>query len=242
MRRYLSVLALAARSTIYRVFGLLLLTFAAEAALFYRALQSAATGGLDTPEALIDGSGIPLVCGASFLLLCALLSLTGYERAGCKTRYTIRRLSVREETVVLLWACYNTACFILFWAVQVLAALVLCRWYLAAVDPAYWNGQTVFLAFYRSGFLHSLLPLAEKTRFVRNGALAAALGLASACFAMKQRRGKLGTAVAVLAVVTLVKFPREMGSFSSDITLILVALSVAAWCLCDLFRRDWDEA
>lgn len=241
MRQYLSVLALAARSTVYRVSGLLLLTFGAEAALFYRALQSASDGGLNTPEALIDGSGIPLVCGVSFLLLSALLSMTGYERAGVRTRYTIRRLSVREETVVLLWACYNTACFLLFWAFQVLAALVLCRWYLAAVDPAYWNGQTVFLAFYRSDFLHSLLPLEEKSRFVRNLALAPALGLAAACFAMKQRRGKLGISAGVLAAFTLMEFPRKMGSFSSDMVGMLIALGAAAWCVFDIFRRDWDE-
>ena len=59
------------------------------------------------------------------------------------------------------------AALVIFWAAQVLFVLLLCRVYLAKADPACVNAQTVFLAFYRQKFLHSLLPLAETSRWVR---------------------------------------------------------------------------
>jgi hypothetical protein len=75
-------------------------------------------------EQMIAQSGIPLVCGICFLLICAILSLTGCEFSGSRLRYTLKRLSVREETTVLWWAVYNTFCFFVFWAVQLLIVLI----------------------------------------------------------------------------------------------------------------------
>ncbi|NCC68492.1 MAG: hypothetical protein EOM14_09945, partial [Clostridia bacterium] len=111
MKQHLSVLMLAARSTIYNVIGILALLAAAESALFYLVLKKAQSGEGCCLEEAVTKSGIPLVCAGCFLLLCAALSLNGVEFSGSRFRYTIRRLSVSEETTAILWAVYYMACF-----------------------------------------------------------------------------------------------------------------------------------
>ncbi|MEA4891404.1 MAG: hypothetical protein VB085_02415 [Peptococcaceae bacterium] len=242
MKRYFSVLMIAARSTIYKITGLLLLMGAAEAALFYRLLQKSAAEGPAPLESLITRSRLSLICGLAFFLLCVILSLVGYEFSGSKTRYTIQRLSLPEEAAVLLWAFYNMLCFLIFWAAQLLVVLLLCRLYISVMEPTYWNRQTIFLAFYRSGFLHSLLPLEETSRWLRNGALILGLGLAGACFPLKQRRGQKGLAMAVLAALTFITFPQEMGSFGSDAIIMLIALGTAAYSFYGIWWGPRDES
>ncbi len=227
MKRYFSVLMLAAGSTIYKISGLLLLMAALETASFYRLLQIGPVDQFYALESLIDRSGIPLICGFAFLGLCLILSLTGYESGRSKISYTLQRLSLREETIALLWSGYYLVCFLIFWAVQLLIVLCLSRLYIAVVDPAYLNEQTVFLAFFRNDFLRSLLPLEETSRLLRNGALLLSLSLGAACFPLKQRRGKRDIAMSFLAVFTFWSFPQEMGRFGSDAWIFLLALALA---------------
>lgn len=226
MRGYLSLLMLAARSTIYKISGLLLLMGALETALFYRLLQKSSVHP-DGLEGLIDLSGIPIVCGVAFLGLCLILSLNGYEAGGSKIKYTLQRLSLSEEAVALLWSAYYLACFLIFWAAQLFIILCLGRLYVSAVDPAYISEQTIFLAFYRNSFLHSLLPLEETSRLLRNGALLLGLSLGAASLPLKQRRGKRDIVMSFLAVFTFWIFPQEMGRFGSDAWIWLLALSLA---------------
>ena len=88
--------------------------------------------------------------------------------------YTLRRLRVSERCV-FLWSCVcNTLCFAVLWCVQIMAA----------VGAAFWNAnsarysagpQGVFVDFYRSGFLHGLLPLADGYVWARNALFVLAL-------------------------------------------------------------------
>lgn len=242
MKQHLSVLMIAARSTIYKLLGLLLVMAAAESALFYLVLKRTLAGELIGLEQMVNQSWMPLVSGVCFLLLCVMLSLTGCEFSGSKLRYTIKRLSVREETTVLWWAVYNTICFLIFWAVQLLIALLLCRLYAAKIDPMYVSDQTIFLAFYRDKFLHSLLPLEETSRFICNAILICGLGASAACFSFRQRHGQKGIAIIALAAVTLGFFPRAMGSFGNDMVIAIIALAVAVGAMVGMRKeRDNEE-
>lgn len=241
MKQHLSVLMLAARSTVYKLLGLLLVMAAVEGALFYLVLNRLLHGELISLEQVVNQSRMPLVCGVCFLLLCVMLSLTGCEYSGSKLQYTIKRLSVREETTVLWWAVYNTVCFLAFWAVQLLIAVLLCRLYVAKVDPVSVSGQTIFLAFYRDKFLHSLLPLEEISRYIRNALLICGLGASAACFSFRQRHGQKGIAIVALAAVTLGYFSRPMGSFGSDLVMAIMAVAVAAVAIAGIWGERVDE-
>lgn len=237
MRQHLSVLMLAARSTIHKILGLFVFTAAAQGALFYFALQKALAGEAIGLEQLFGESRIAIVCAISFLLLCALLSFTGCELGGSKLRYTLQRLSISEKSVVLWWAVYNAICFFLFWVLQLVIVLLLSRLYVARMDAAYVSGQTIWLAFYRNNWLHSLLPLAETSRYVRNVIFIVGLGSSAAYFSYSQRRGEKGFALVALAMLAVVYFPGAMGNLQGDLLLSLIAFSVTIWVV----TRIWKE-
>ena len=189
MRRHLSVLALWARGTLGWVLGVLAAMAAAETALFWRVL--AGSKG-ETPagiDGLLAASGVYWACAIAFVMVMALLVFSGCEFQGSRLSYTLRRLSIREEAAVLWQAGYHLICLLLFWAVQTAVLLGLCLWYTRAADPAYVSGQTVFLAFYRIGLLHGLLPLEDWGLYLRNIVFLLALAVDGACAGLRQRRG-----------------------------------------------------
>lgn len=237
MKQHLSILMLAARSTICKILLVFLAMAAAEGTLFYVTLRKALTGEGIGLEQMIVQSRIPLVCGLSFLLLCAILSLSWCEFSGSKLRYTLKRLSVAEVTTVFWWAVYNTICFFVFWAFQLLIVLLLLRLYIATINPIYISEQTAFLAFYRHNFLHSLLPLEEISRYISNALLLLSLGISAACFSFRQRRHQKGIAIIALAALTVGFFPREMGSFINDLMIAIIALSVAAGAVAGVWKE-----
>lgn len=241
MKRYYSVLAIGARSSIYKIIGILLAMVALQAGLFYLlAAQTPAKAPL-SPEGMILQSHIPWVSAAAFAAVCGVLCLAGSEVSHSRVRYTIRRLSVRERETVLLWAGYNTMCFLLFWAVQALILLLLCKWYLGGLDPAYHSRQSLFLACYRSAFLHSLIPMEEVSRLVRNLLLAAALGLLTARFSFLQRRDKKSIGIFVLAAITILFFSQPMGSGTEDFFMGFLAASAIVFGISSIWEDGPDE-
>ena len=101
--------------------------------------------------------------------------------------YTLRRLRVSERCV-FLWGCVcNALCYAVLWCVQIMAS----------VGAAFWNAssarysagpQGVFVDFYRSGFLHGLLPLADGYVWTRNALFVLALGCVTAYMQLGMRR------------------------------------------------------
>ncbi|QOX64303.1 hypothetical protein FRZ06_13595 [Anoxybacterium hadale] len=238
MNRYVSVFLLALRSTVYKIAGVLLLMAGAEGVLFWMQLQRTGGNKIVLLEEIIQSSGIPLVSGGAFLLVCVILSLVGCELSGSRVRYTIQRLSVREEAVVILWGVNSMLALYIFWAVQLGIVLLLSKLYIDIMEPVYFNSQTLFLAFHSSGFLHSLLPLEETSRLLRNVALIFSLGITASCFAQKQRRGQRGVAVVLLAALTIIFFSSDLGLLGSDITISVIALATAAFSLYSIFRVE----
>lgn len=169
MKRHLSIWMLMARSTICKVLGLLLALAAADGVLFALTLrQDTSILGL---EQVLAESHLSIVFGVCMVLLMAVLCLNGCEFSA-KQGYTLRRLRVSQREIFPWQAAHNAVCCFWLLAVQTLIVLALCRVY-AAQDPDMVNSQTVFLAFYRVPFLHSLLPLADGWRYVRNAVLCA---------------------------------------------------------------------
>lgn len=222
MRRHLSVLALWARGTLGWVLAVLAAAAAAEAALFGRVLM-----GMEEPGSIDDllaASGVYWVCAIGFLLVMALLICGGCEFQGSRLCYTLRRLSIREEATVLWQAGYNVVCLLLFWAVQAAVMLGLCLWYAGTVDPACVSGQTVFLAFYRIGLLHGLLPLEDTFLYIRNILFLAALGLGAASFPYFRRRGSRGGVVFPVTAWVISTFAETSISLSGYLVISVVAI------------------
>lgn len=238
MRNHLSVFMLMARSTICRVLGLLAVMAAAETGLFWFILRRGVTGDGFSLELLIGQSHIALVFGAVFLLITALLTSTGYESSGKQT-YTLMRLSVSSRWVFFWQSVYNVVCYLLLWAAQVLTVMLICRLYVSHAPKEYVTGQTVFLAFYRNDFLHSLLPFEEAVCWARNAAAAAALGI---CAAHDPRAGAgISKKLILLAAVTVFLFVREIGDAYNCAAMIIVSLAAAAHAVYRVFEQEAEH-
>jgi hypothetical protein len=235
MKKHLSVLMLFARSTIWKLFALLLLTAGAEVLLFCSLLPGAAS-----PEAAAGGKGMALVFAAAFVLLSAMLCLTGCDFGG-KLGDTLGRLRISERAVYFWQSAYNLCCYFILWGFQTALSFGLCEWYMAKADPAAVSGQSVFLAFYADGFLHSLLPLDEASRWVRNGCMLLSLGFSSAAAPLMQRRGKLAFSMLASAATALFVFTNPLGNPEKDFLVAGVCTAWLAWALAGALRKQPEE-
>ena len=219
MKKHSSVFMLMARSTIYRVLGLLILMAVAEGGLFWLRLQQGAIDGNFSLEAIISESRLSWACAAFFLFVNVILSWGSYTISDA---YTAARLSVSGKAVYL-WQCiYNSLCYLLFWMVQILIGIGLCRVYEAMAPAEFVSNQTVFLAFYRSNFLHSFLPFEDTWVWVRNILLVVALGICSSRIPGKNR--KIGIGSCFLIAATGVFFVQGIGE---AVALIIAAIVCA---------------
>lgn len=246
-RQHASILMLLARSSIYRILGILAGTTIVEFLLFRRKLQAAVMAfqlGLGNQEwsleEIVDYSWITWSTVVGFVLVTVVLCLVGCER-GSKQGYTLRRLAVSERGIFFWQAGYNVCIYLIFWSVQAVLLWCLCLLYMKQADPTLTSNQTVFLAFYRNAFLHGMLPLDDAIGWVRNGIMILGLGIAAATFPFRQRRGKFGSEIVALVLLTILWFGRMPGDFVYEIIQIIMSLSVAAECIWHVFAVEEDE-
>ena len=235
MRQHVSVLMLFVRSTLYKLLLIVFVMAAAESVLFALALRSAeGYFGLDT---ILRASRPQSVCAVCFLLLCALMCLTGCE-FGSKQGYTLARLRISHKMIFFWQIVNNAGLLLLFWAAQVGIVLAFCGVYTAQ----YPQPQAAVLVFYANGFLHSLLPLAETGRLICNMILLASLAVTSACFPVRMRRGEKPMAFFAVMLLCVPLFIRETGSVGADVTLSIIAIGLSAFAAYGAGKEVYDEA
>ena len=233
MKKHLSVLYLVARGSVYKLPLLFLLLAVIDAGLLYwTAVRTAAFDtvlswdGSDIPllgtgfESLISESFMWAAFVAAAVALSVLLARVGCDSGG-RQAYTLGRLQISERAVWGWQTLYNALCFWLLVAVQ---ALVLygCASYWAMRTMPLTGNQSVFLAFYRSDFLHSVMPLAEGMQWVKHALYAAAFGAATALYPYRQRRGgKPGRELSAVVCFVTLTFRGETGWSVGDV----------AWCI-----------
>ena len=230
MRQQLSILMLAARATFWKILGVLALMGVVEGVLFHLGLPRSVS-----LESAFGNGFTPLIFRCSFIAIFILLISCNKD---ANTRYTIRRLAVSERTFTFWNALYGVLVFLILWGAQLGFALLLCKYYLLAADPASIHQQTVFLAFYRSDFLHSLLPLAEVSRWARQFAFVLTLGVCSACAPCLIRRNCKPFAALLPYILFISLSDRPVGDVALDAILTLGLLAIAVyvlWCC-------WEEA
>ena len=189
--RELSLWALLARGSIYKILTILVIMVSVEGALFYHTLYSW-LGEVENTDAgfewfydsiqfrferIFSYSGIPVVFLAAFWLMGFVLVRSQSETHGSRSGYTLGRLRVSGHHLFWVSTAYNFLCFVLLFAVQILAALWMCRMYREAMPAELISPQFEFLTFYQISFLHGLFPLAEIGKWVKNLLMLLALSL-----------------------------------------------------------------
>ncbi len=250
MKKYLSVFAMLARGSFLRVLVLLCLMAAGQCGRFLHRLQNELTlygsrvqqfaedaEEVTRLEQFFDFTTVSGTFGAAFLLVCIVLCLPGCGY-GSVCGYTVRRLRISERAVFVLQALYNAMVFVILWAAEVLICLLLCHAYVTSAAPSLVSHQTVGLAFYRNNFLHSLLPMADITVWIRNIIMLAVLSLAAASFPYKQRRGKFAADIVSYALLTVIFFTRTVGDGFNTFVTVFFGLCIAAEVIWRVFANE----
>jgi len=238
MKKYLSVFGLFAQSSIYKILGIILLMILAETGLFaYAYIPTMSSEGIGRFEHYIDTSHINLCLAAAFILITVILCLPGTEFSS-KVGYTLRRLSVSEKAVFFCQAIFNTISYLILWAVQVGILYAFSLWYTMKTPIEFVNNQSIFLAFYRSEFLHTILPLSEVMLWIRNILLFISLGFASAEFPYIQRRRKHSPFIVPLSIFMLLFFVTGIGGVENIVSSIFLFVIVVCKSLYDIYHKE----
>ncbi len=217
----LSLWALLTKGSFYKVLAVALFMALAETALFHR------TPGAPF-EMKIEESRIHFVflaaLGAAFFLLIRMNRVLDNEG-----RYTVMRLKVTQAKLFATRTAYDVLCLLMLFGVQ--AGLVL--WFAESyrrMPGALVGPQMEFLAFYRNGFLHGLLPMADWGKWVRNALMLLALGMEEAGGVGKRYRT---TQVGVF-ILSAAWFASPVGLAWQEMVCDLVYVVVIAADLWDL--------
>lgn len=246
--REISLWALLAGGSIYKILTVLVILAVGQCALFYGSLtwqaeqNRLAEADFETLFSLSGGNGFYL-CAYEFLFLAA-FALIMFTLIRCETvnsgsifYYTLRRLRVSQRHLFFVETVYNFLCFVLLFAVQICVILWMYRLYMNRIpgDPV--SHQIAFLAFYRVPFLHNLLPLAETGKWVRNLLMLLAVSMDAATEKAGQRKRGFQTWYCLVLVctwwmVTDVGFHFTdvfMGTIFSIIILVSVMKILGFW-------------
>ncbi len=232
--RVFSVLALAARQRVYKLLALILLLAAAQGVLFGRLFGS--FNGAMALESAVSESRMSFALLAVFLLLYFLLCRDGSERGGSHPGYTLARLGTGEFGATLCAAAVNAACFLILWASAAGIALALAALSLRWMPDGARNAQTVFLAFYRSPYLHSLLPMADWTRALRVAALCLCCGLGAASFSFWRRRRRAPALAVICLAAAPLCFSGEMAASGADAAIVLIGCFAAGSSIFQMYH------
>ena len=166
MKKHLSVFGFFARSSFFKVLLILLAMCAVEFTFFHFGLKDALEAyevvgsGMPSLERMFMRAATNVYFRVALALITVVICLPGCEFKS-KTSYTMRRLSISERATFFHQAAYNALVYLMLFGVQLVAVFGLSQYYLSVVPEECISNQSMFLAFYRNDFLHSLLPLED---------------------------------------------------------------------------------
>lgn len=248
----LSLFALYARSSFYKILMVLAGLVLAEGISFYAVCRGLGQRGETLyPEAVPDRCLLKFFFLAAMAAVHFILAVTEDDRGGCKSSYTLRRLKISQKQQFAVRAAYNFLCLATVSAVQILAAFTICRLYEAKLPLGLVSPQYLFLVFYRNDFLHRILPMADAGGWMCNFLLLLALAMNAAGGRRGWARNGTGGAKnamwgsAGIYFILTQWFVYETGSFVA-VLLVLFSVGIIAAALLRLFGvtggGDGEEA
>lgn len=220
MKRYLSVFEMITRTTIYKVLAILILMVIGEVISLYIAWNQPLAQVQPNLEEWIDQSHMLAFFTTAYFLIAKVLS-SSIANHGSMESYTLQRLRIPEIRVHILQCVYNVLCYVLLWALQLGVMLGASKVYMTYKTNVVLSNQTVFLAFYRNEFMHSILPLEDVFGWFLLLFFIVGTGVLAAAFSRGQRRGKAVWSFVVFLVMACCCFPRGLGE--EPVLVLLIA-------------------
>lgn len=223
MRKHLSVFMLFVRSGLVSTIVLSLLMAAVQISYYF----FSCAGKELLVETMIDEAAFGFVFALFFALMVKWLCRACTGKG--KPVYTIHRLSVSPKVIFLWQSLCNALLIFVFYAVEIFTMLFISAHFVSSAGDEYATSQTLMLAFYRSDYLHSLLPMEETSRWIRNFAIIIGMAIICANSSRKLRLGKLAIFLPAIAFAFVaLTFVTDMGEGGLDGFCIAAMLIVPA--------------
>lgn len=241
MKKYLSVLSLFISGSFAKILGVIAFSALAQLGLFYKTLLPYGEETIGF-ELVFDYCDAKMIFTIAFLLIVVLLHITGAEFSS-KCSYTLKRLRISEKKVFLCQSVYNALCFMIFLLAEgavIISAFALYKNHYSEIETVkqhFISEQTLFLACYRNKFIHSVIPLDDVLRLIRNILLTVFLGVGSSGFAYFLRNKKFGIEYIIMLLVTVYSFVYPFSDISADIMPTAVNLCLSIFVL----ARVWHS-
>lgn len=229
MRKYISIFELFARSTVYKILAVFVAMGATQIFMFRKAMLEwfpADSYHLDfqaieyyTLEYMMDRSKSEIFLGIAFVAITAILCWNGCN-IGSKSSYTIQRLQVTEKKIFVMQSIYNSLCYVLLLGTQIGVFFIQSSMY--AARAGHLTNQTIFLAYYRNDFMHSVLPLEGTIRWLVNILIILGCGTSAALFTYLQRRGKTAGVLLVVIACVLFGFVQKLGEVLGFMIVVII--------------------
>ena len=240
MKQYFSVFALSARSTLFKLIGIIILMGIVQIGMFYFAMRNESYGIL--LENLMQDSFVHYAFVAGFAAYMSILMNMFGGKHPTRAAMTTSRLGIKESGVCWTMAVYNMCMLVVFLAAELAIILILCKMYLSSHLAGVYQ-HTVFIAFYRNGLMHGLLQMEDYWTYVENFIFIVSLGICASCTAKKQRRGKTDIAGAIASAFVAISFYNRTDyyhNFTFGLIVILFA-AYAAYYISKGGTLDEDE-
>ena len=235
MKRYISVLQMIIRSSIYKVLSVLAIMIAVESILLMYAWNQPIASLEPSLEEWVERSWICVPFLLAYWLVTKVLASSG-TNVGSVQSYTLQRLRISENKVYLLQCIYNIFAYVLLWVTQVLMLFGVSAFYMKFKTGTILTNQTVFLAFYRNKFMHSVLPMEDIFGNFILIFYIVGTGILAAYFARCQRNGKMAWSLILFVALAVFVFLRNLGD--EPIVMSMISLMWGTYILSQaLFKK-----
>lgn len=226
MKKFVSIFGLFAKMSFYKIILIFVILSVLQLSLYGIRLNGVLTEEINNIPMLEETFNFiyPLSFLACLCMVCkVLISSSNHSE---KTAYTVQRLQTGEKAFFYIQTAYNAFMLSILFFVQVLLLFIMCKYYIYKAPSELVSDMSLFFAFYRVDFLHSILPLDDTSMVVGNLSIIIGLSFSCALFSFKSRHGKFSYSIIWLLAVVCLSFTRSMGTISSDINFQVCTLLV----------------
>lgn len=220
MKGKLSVLSMIAGHSLGKVLWILLLLPAVNGILFYFALAEHYQVLYRILDDLPFTAAFAVAFGIMSVVLCGALR----DRGG-RQNNLLDRLRISPRAIYWNQAVYNALCYFLLFAVEAMSLLGLAFWN-SSLFPESYTHQTLMLDCYQTSILHVFFPLSDLLGWAALAVVILGLGICTAAFPAKQRRGKRSITTFLMCFAVLLYVHMQVSShalFPDGKILILIS-------------------
>ena len=241
MKKYLSVFYLFTKESFLRIIILWMLSFTLQGILLRLSASSfpLSENSVASLRDIGDKVYLPLIFIIT-VAITAILLLRAKKQSVSKYSYTLRRLLIKEKTVFLIRAFYNTLIIFMLFALSVVFYFLIFGKLTEVFPENYFSSQAAYMTMYNYPFLHNVFAGRDILRLTRNLLFITAIGVNLAADSFLGTRGKtwFGAHISVISSYFLFTEGQYMGSIPFDVFFLSEAIGLIVCTLTYVLRKE----